>query len=193
MTFTIFILMKLNFDWNHSLLPYLICEKFLLADKRKCYCNFLPNLNFIKKVSRRNAATQIQDHDRSRNWFRQRKSNDDDIMISLHRLLLYVFMMIVKIFLVQKCSSYNMKSNALGSNFLLSWISKQSIEGRSQNLVYDVWISHFGFKKKLKCRSCIIGWLKIKRSLWICVEYYDTLFWMDRNVLVISKQYYMAM
>ena len=50
-----------------------------------------------------------------------------------------------------------MKSNALGSNFLLSWISKQSIEGRSQNLVYDVWISHFGFKKKLKCRSCIIG------------------------------------
>ena len=151
----------------------------------------MPNLNFIKKVSRRNAATQIQDHDRSRNWFRQRKSNDDDIMISLHRLLLYVFMMIVKIFLVQKCSSYNMKSNALGSNFLLSWISKQSIEGRSQNLVYDLWISHFGFKKKLKCRSCIIGWLK--RSLWICVEYYDTLFWMDRNVLVISKQYYMAM
>ena len=173
-------------------MPYLICEKFLLADKRKCYCNFLPNLNFIKKVSCRNAATQIQDHDRSRNWFRQRKSNDDDIMISLHRLLLYVFMMIVKIFLVQKCSSYNMKSNALGSNFLLSWISKQSIEGRSQNLVYDVWISHFGFEKKLKCRSCIIGWLNVV-PLWICFEYYDTLFWMDRNVLVISKQYYMAM
>ena len=96
--FTNFISMKLNSYWNHSLLPYFICEKFLLADKRKCYCNFLPNLNFIKKVSCRNAATQIQDHDRSRNWFRQRKSNDDDIMISLHRLLLYVFMMIVKIF-----------------------------------------------------------------------------------------------
>ena len=129
---------NLTFIEIDSLLQYLICEKFSLDDKRKCYCNFLPNLNFIKKVSCRNAATQIQDHDRSRNWFRQRKSNDDDIMISLHRLLLYVFMMIVKIFLVQKCFSYNMKSNALGSNFLLSWISKQSIEGRSQNLVYDL-------------------------------------------------------
>ena len=140
---------NLTFIEIDSLLQYLICEKFSLDDKRKCYCNFLPNLNFTKKVSCRNAATQIQDHDRSRNWFRQRKSNDDDIMISLHRLLLYVFMMIVKIFLVQKCFSYNMKSNALGSNFLLSWISKQSIEGRSQNLVYDLWISHFGLKKKL--------------------------------------------
>ena len=60
-----------------------------------------------------------------------------------------------------------MKSNALGSNFLLSWISKQSIEGRSQNLVYDLWISHFGFKKKLKCKSYIISSLKIKRSIYL--------------------------
>ena len=134
---TNFISMEFYFHWN-GLLSYFIYEKLLLALKKNCYINFLPNLNFTKKVSCRNAATQIQDHDRSRNWFRQRKSNDDDIMISLHRLLPYVFMMIVKIFLVQKCFSYNMKSNALGSNFLLSWISKQSIERRSRNSVYNL-------------------------------------------------------